>query len=106
MPLRDDDPWSLDPRPLVDRIIRARMTAEQKSLLFHDALARATVEGARRMREQTGGTQLALSGGVFQNALLRALLIPALEESGFRVYLNRDVPPGDGGLAAGQAWFR
>jgi hydrogenase maturation protein HypF len=46
-----------------------------------------------------------VSGGVFQNALLRRLLLPALERDGFSLFCNTRIPPGDGGLAVGQAWF-
>ena len=48
--------------------------------------------------------RVVLSGGVFQNMLLRKLLIPELQAEGFDVYFNRKVPPGDGGLAVGQLY--
>ena len=41
---------------------------------------------------------------MFQNVLLRDLLVPRLEAAGFDVRLNLGVPPGDGGLAVGQAY--
>jgi hydrogenase maturation protein HypF len=75
------------------------------ALCFHEAIAMAAVEGARRMRRHTGVSRLALSGGVFQNILLRELLIPLLIKEGFEVFLNVRSPAGDGGLAVGQAWF-
>jgi hydrogenase maturation protein HypF len=50
-------------------------------------------------------SRIALCGGVFQNLLLRELLIPLLHNDGFEVFLNHAAPPGDGGLAVGQAWF-
>ncbi len=80
-------------------------TAASLALEFHKAIAAASLEGARRMREQTGLTEIALSGGVFQNVLLCELLIPALTEEGFEVYTHRDVPAGDGGIAVGQVYF-
>jgi hydrogenase maturation protein HypF len=77
----------------------------EAALEFHRALAAASLEGAIRMREQTGIRRLALSGGVFQNALLSDLLIPALKRQGFDVYTHRAIPPGDGGVAVGQVYF-
>jgi hydrogenase maturation protein HypF len=45
---------------------------------------------------------VALSGGVFQNALLLTEATGRLEGDGFRVYRHRLVPPNDGGLCLGQ----
>ncbi len=56
------------------------------------------------MREIAGIGRVALSGGVFQNLLLRELLVPLLIDSGFEVFLNEKVPPGDGGISVGQIW--
>ena len=75
------------------------------ALEFHRGIAAAALEGARRMREQTGISRIAVSGGVFQNVLLSELLLPALEEAGFQVYTHRNIPPGDGGIAVGQVYF-
>ncbi len=75
------------------------------ALLFHECIAEAASEGARRMGDITGIRRIALSGGVFQNQLLRELLIPLLIQSGFEVFLNERVPPGDGGLSVGQVWY-
>jgi hydrogenase maturation protein HypF len=84
---------------------RAEERVPGLSLLFHKALAMASVEGAGRMRRQTGISMIALTGGVFQNLLLRELLVPLLIKEGFEVFLNVRAPAGDGGLAVGQAWF-
>ena len=43
-----------------------------------------------------------LSGGCFQNRWLAVRLPEALEKLGRRVYSHGLIPPGDGGLAAGQ----
>ncbi|HYG57314.1 MAG TPA: Sua5/YciO/YrdC/YwlC family protein, partial [Symbiobacteriaceae bacterium] len=59
--------------------------------------------GARRAREQTGFTTVCLSGGTFQSAFLLQRVTDRLTEDGFRVCRHREVPPGDGGLALGQA---
>jgi hydrogenase maturation protein HypF len=46
---------------------------------------------------------VALTGGVFQNALLTHLTRRELDTIGVRVLTHRLVPPNDGGLALGQA---
>ena len=73
--------------------------------MFHSRIADASVAGADIMREKTGINSIALSGGVFQNIILREMLIPKLKQSGYDVYLNISVPPGDGGLSIGQVYF-
>ena len=55
-----------------------------------------------KVREQIGLNVVALSGGVFQNRLLLEQLLQRLEEMAFQVYINRRVPPNDGGLSLGQ----
>ena len=96
-----------DARPLLRRLLaqRSTRTAGELALLFHRAVARASLEGARLMREATGMSRVALSGGVFQNLLLRELLVPHLKKDGFEVFLNEEAPPGDGGISVGQVWF-
>jgi hydrogenase maturation protein HypF len=45
----------------------------------------------------------ALSGGVFCNRFLADRLIVRLQQEGFAVLWNHDVPSNDGGIALGQA---
>jgi hydrogenase maturation protein HypF len=103
----DERLFLIDPRPMLARLHAGRESESVPalSLRFHEGIARAALEGARRMRGATGLATLALSGGVFQNLLLRELLVPLLINDGFEVFLNEQAPPGDGGLAVGQAWF-
>jgi hydrogenase maturation protein HypF len=61
-----------------------------------------TVEVCQLLRERTGIDAVALSGGVFMNALLLEGVEPLLETAGFRVYRHHQVPPNDGGLCLGQ----
>ena len=96
----------IDPAPLITRLLEQQGPVGRRALLFHECVAWAAREGACRMREVTGISRIALSGGVFQNLLLRELLIPLLIQSGFEVFLNQGVPPGDGGLSVGQVWYK
>jgi hydrogenase maturation protein HypF len=100
--------FRLQPLPLLRRLARdrGRVSTDELALLFHRAVASAALRGAVAMRETTGIGSVALSGGVFQNMLLVDLLLPLLEQEGFTVYTNQVVPPGDGGIGVGQAFYR
>ena len=70
---------------------------------FHEAVAKAALRMAIYGADRTGLRTVALSGGVFMNRLLNALLIPMLKAHGFTALVHRNVPPNDGGIAFGQA---
>ncbi len=65
---------------------------------FHNGLAEAAVEVARR----SGEKRIVLSGGCFQNRYLTERVVRRLGEEGFRPYWHQRVPPNDGGIALGQ----
>jgi hydrogenase maturation protein HypF len=73
------------------------------SLKFHNTAAGMINEMCRSMADETGITQVALSGGVFQNRLLLRKAVGLLENSGFQVFTHRQVPCNDGGISLGQA---
>ena len=70
---------------------------------FHHALADVVLDVCGRLRTQHGLSTVALSGGVFQNALLLCHCLDRLEGDGFTVLTHRQVPPNDGGISLGQA---
>jgi hydrogenase maturation protein HypF len=70
---------------------------------FHNAVAGLVVAAAARLRETTGVTTVALSGGVFQNVLLLERCVAGLEAERFTVLTHHRVPPNDGGVSLGQA---
>ena len=70
---------------------------------FHNSVAEAILHGCLTIREHTGLSTVALSGGVFQNMLLLERTIDRLEAQGFRVLRHRQVPPNAGGISLGQA---
>ena len=55
-----------------------------------------------RVQDRDASQTVALSGGVFQNALLLRLTLKQLQAKGFHVITHRRVPPNDGGIALGQ----
>ena len=68
---------------------------------FHAGLGNAIAEMARRIGVET----VMLTGGCFQNRVLTECAADALELAGHRAYWHEKVPPGDGGLALGQAYW-
>jgi hydrogenase maturation protein HypF len=69
---------------------------------FHNTLAAAIVEAVDAIRRARGAVPVVLSGGCFQNARLTETVVAGLG-SAVQVVRHRLVPPGDGGVALGQA---
>ncbi|MGA9160167.1 MAG: carbamoyltransferase HypF [Actinomycetota bacterium] len=95
----------LDARPIIAAIVadlvRGRPACEIAGH-FHRTIAAATLEVCRALRGVTGLDRVCLSGGVFQNELLASDTVARLETVGFKVFLPREAPVGDGGIALGQ----
>ena len=98
-------PWELDLRAVVWAAVADSVRGAGVPVIaarFHNTLAKATAVLVRRVAESFGRMAVVASGGCFQNARLaesvRAALAPA-----HHVWLHASVPPGDGGIALGQA---
>lgn len=87
---------------LVDNLA-AGASAEVCAARFHNSVLDAIIEVVSRLREKTGLGEVALSGGVWQNARLLAGAIERLAVRGFIVHTHRLVPANDGGVSLGQA---
>ncbi|HTP49944.1 MAG TPA: carbamoyltransferase HypF [Anaeromyxobacteraceae bacterium] len=97
--------WRLDWRPTVRAVaedVSAGVGAGIISTRFHRALAAAAAEMVGAAAVLHGRLPVVLTGGVFQNARLSGLVARELSPR-FEVYLPEQVPPGDGGIALGQA---
>ena len=98
-------PWTLDLRPVVRAAVDDLLAGRSPGVIsgrFHHTLARATADLVRAAAAQVGRMPVVLTGGVFQNALLAERVLAALTPE-FDVRMHAQVPPGDGGLALGQA---
>ena len=73
------------------------------SLKFHNTVAQIIAGMCKLIERETGITQVALSGGVFQNRLLLKLTTTALQRDDFSVLTHHLVPCNDGGISLGQA---
>lgn len=78
---------------------------EKAAYEFHKGLAEQIVTACIHAKEKTGCQTAALSGGVFQNGLLLRLTEDGLIANGFHVLTHQMIPPNDGGVALGQAFY-
>jgi hydrogenase maturation protein HypF len=94
----------LDWRPMVRAIAAEAVEGRSPAAIsacFHAALA----ESAGAVGERIGLGAAVLTGGCFQNARLAVAVRARLEARELIVYGHGKVPPNDGGIAVGQAYF-
>ncbi|MCV2457805.1 carbamoyltransferase HypF [Streptomyces sp. ICN988] len=82
--------------------LRSGAPVELIAARFHLAVTDLVRRLCAAARERHGLDTVALSGGVFANALLGTACADELRTDGFTVLSHRLVPPNDGGLALGQ----
>ncbi len=99
--LHDGDVLDVDWAPVLRALLDGIQEGQAPSRLsatFHLALAGAILSVARHF----GLERVLLTGGCFQNQALTGLSVDLLRQAGFDPFWHRNVPPNDGGLAAGQ----
>jgi hydrogenase maturation protein HypF len=102
----DVNDHEIDPSPLIGGIVadlRRGVPTGLISARFHNTMAEMVLDVCLRIRKDHRLSEVALSGGVWQNMVLLERTLRLLEGSGFTVYIHRQVPANDGGLALGQA---
>jgi hydrogenase maturation protein HypF len=95
----------LDFRPAIRALAGELLDGVSPSVVsarFHNTIAAATVEAVRIAIGKVGRLPVVLTGGVFQNALLVERVLRAAAP-GMQFVRHAAVPPGDGGIALGQA---
>jgi len=96
----------LDPAPLLRAVVADRDAGVDPAVVaagFHLGLAAGTAAAVIRIASDRSLATVALSGGVFQNAVLTEQLCGRLKDAGLEVLVHRRVPPNDGGISLGQA---
>jgi hydrogenase maturation protein HypF len=104
---RTGTPLVLDTPALVATLTDQRRSGRNPAELaatFHESLAAAVASACVDLADLTGVTRVALSGGVFQNALLLRRTAALLRARSLSVYANQAVPANDGGVSLGQAF--
>jgi hydrogenase maturation protein HypF len=93
---------------LIKEILREKQNGtpvEELAYAFHVSLAEATSKIIQEVCRRENVTQVALSGGTFYNRLLLGEVFKKLEKTDTKLYINEQVPGGDGGLALGQLFL-
>lgn len=102
----EDSPLQLDALPMWRALLNDVGEGVECSVIarrFHAGLAEGFTQLAERTARMRDLSTVVLSGGCFANSLLTNELTRRLEARGLEVVTHRFVPPGDGGLAVGQA---
>ena len=105
-PLIDGPLLELDPRPMISAVVADVQRGIKPGAIgarFHATLAAGIANVCVLLRQRTQLDTVALSGGCFHNRRLTEASVGLLERAGFEVLLHSRVPPGDGGIALGQA---
>ncbi|MBB6218610.1 hydrogenase maturation protein HypF [Anaerosolibacter carboniphilus] len=69
---------------------------------FHNALCNTTVQVVQMLSEQYGLSEVALSGGCFENQYLLSKTVDKLRHIGMKVFYNQKIPINDSGVSIGQ----
>ncbi|HEY9761148.1 MAG TPA: carbamoyltransferase HypF [Trichocoleus sp.] len=102
----DDGLWIVEPQAMWLSLLADLMQKVDPAIIsarFHVGLANAIATLTQTLRHQHPFTQVALTGGVFQNKVLLLEVKQRLEALGLTVLTHSKVPPNDGGLSLGQA---
>jgi hydrogenase maturation protein HypF len=105
---RTREPWRIDAAPVIRGVasdVAAGVPAGDVAASFHRTVADLIAGVAAGLSRDTGIRQVALTGGVFQNARLLEDAGRALTAAGLTVLIHRQVPCNDGGLSLGQALY-
>jgi hydrogenase maturation protein HypF len=83
--------------------LRQGTSVQKLAARVHHSVARLNLQLCSALRQATGCSTVALSGGVWQNRLLLENTVRLLEKDHYSVLIHRQVPTNDGGIALGQA---
>lgn len=96
----------ISPIPVIESVVkdlRAHTSVGIIAARFHAGVADMVLRVSMAIRKIHQVSEVALSGGVWQNVVLLRMTLNLLQSKEFTVYIHRQVPCNDGGLALGQA---
>jgi len=104
--VQNRDVLLIDPRPLIAGVVNAFLAGTNRALVaacFHQAVVAALSRALFLLVDRYRPRTVALSGGSFQNSILRRGLLHALSRCGIHAEHNQSLPVNDGGVALGQS---
>lgn len=104
---QENGTWILDGLDMIRAVVRDVRCGLPTGIIaarFHNGLSTLLADAAAEIGTAVGIRNIALSGGVFQNATLLERLEPELERLGFSVFSHFEVPANDACIALGQAY--
>ncbi|MCD2174382.1 carbamoyltransferase HypF [Rhizobium sp. C4] len=99
------DGGQLDFTPLLVHLAEQRVAGSAAANLFHGTLIAGLAAWIAQARAAGGVTRVALSGGCIMNRVLAEGLSARLRAEQCEVFLPRQAPANDGGIALGQVAF-
>lgn len=104
--LHSGKPTEIDLSPLIRQLLHEQAKhrpAAELAAMFHDQFVGIWDAIVAKAATKTGVKSVALTGGVFCNAIVTRRLTRLLQQRGLTVLRHRIVPPNDGGISLGQA---
>jgi len=102
----ENDIVLIDWEPVIRGIVKDlknNVKQPEISLKFHNAICDMVKDTCNLLRKKYKINKVCFSGGVFQNKYLSRNMKPMLEKEGFNIYVHKNIPTHDGGIALGQA---
>ncbi|MFB6199655.1 MAG: carbamoyltransferase HypF, partial [Candidatus Nanohaloarchaea archaeon] len=90
--------------PVFKRLVESGEDREVLAASFQHFLAEGLAIIAVEEARESGIDSICVSGGVCYNRQILETIKQRVEDEGPEFYTNSEVPPGDGGLALGQAY--
>lgn len=103
---RIDGIWQVFLKPMFEAIVAALTKGTPVPHIagtFHTTVASMAVSMASLISQETGISEVVLSGGCFQNRLLLEKTMALLTKGGLRAVIHKETPCNDGGVSLGQA---
>lgn len=100
-----DGKWEISSSELIKSVldnIEKGYNVSENALYFHFLLIRNICDLIVKLREQTGLSQVVLTGGCMQNSIMLEGLTHMLTEYDMQVFTGENIPINDGGISLGQ----